>query len=659
MKNILTSIILLLAMSSAQAQLKLSKVFADSMIIQRNQPIKIWGKAIPNQVVTVTFNEQKYTSKTSTDSSFICTLPEQKEGGPFQISVSSTDKTITLKDIYLGDIWVCGGQSNMEFRLNATANAKTEIPTANFPLIRQLYIPRFTSDLPIKEINKANWTVCTPKNAGNFSAVAYFFAKEIYQKTNIPIGLVNSTIGGSSILAWTGKAHLENLPDAKIRADAIYEGFITTEKKRRQDIFLGYEANFFKNIPYLSSEKNLLKSDFFNNEGWQPIKVPGTIQSQNLPVKQGYIWMKNEVEIPDNFLDEEVSIDMDRTRDSEVTFINGTKIGNSVANGYQHSYKIPKGLLHAGKNEILMACYSETKEVGFSGIYLPKLTIKKKDLSLVLEKGWQYKQGLESNTKDMLGKIEIIDWDRNYPTLPYNSMIAPLANMGIKGFLWYQGEQNANGKECWDYDKMQENLITSWRELFQQKDAPFYIVQLPNYGKITKEPKPTAWAVLREQQAKVANTVANVGFIATIDLGNPDDIHPTNKIEVGKRLALLARKNVYGEPNLVALSPTFKSMEIKDNQAILSFDNIGGGLVANDNTESLNAFALAGNDNVYYRAEAKIVNNKVIVFSEKVPQPIAVRYAFEASPTQINFYNKEGLPVAPFRTDKEKIEKLF
>jgi sialate O-acetylesterase len=653
-----TIIIFFILVPSVHAQLRLAKIFADSMIIQREQPVKIWGWATPNETVAVLFNGKLISVKSNTDSSFSMVLPKQKAGGPYTFSVSSANKNIGIKDVYFGDVWFCSGQSNMEFRLSAAANGKTEIPMADFPLIRQFEIYKDGADSVLKDIKRGGWKVCNSNNAGNFSAVAYFFAKEIYQQTKVPIAIIYSTWGGSDIVGWMDKEQVKEFSNTQDPTVSIKPGFMAIEKKRRQEMNNEYENNYFSYNKLLAADKNIIKNDFFNEEGWQPIKIPGTIQSQNLPFKKGYMWMKNEFEIGESNLQEDLTIEMDRIRESEVTFINGIKIGHTIFGGYMHNYKVPKNLLRSGKNEIIICCYSETNNVGFSGIYLPKIINKKKETVFLFDKGWQYKQGVEATMTAMLGKLEPLDFERKYPTLIYNAMVAPLSNYGIKGFLWYQGEQNASPALCWQYGKMLTNLITSWRLLYKQMNAPFYIVQLPNYGKATEAPTPHAWAVLREQQAKVANDLPSTGFVTTIDVGNPDDIHPTNKIDVGKRLSLLALKNVYGKKNITAESPSFKLLKIENNKAVISFNNMGGGLIINDKSETATAFVVAGADNIFYRATAIITGDKVTVYSDKVPNPIAVRYAFEATPPPVNLFSKEGLPVTPFRTDTGIIKKL-
>lgn len=365
---------------------------------------------------------------------------------------------------------------------------------------------------------------------------------------------------------------------------------------------------------------------------------------------------KKEVDIPAKLLDKgPIALQTDRLRETEVTFINGRQVGFTLIGGYQRNYDIPKGVLHAGRNELVIGCYSESGQVGFTGIYLPKFTTPTD--TLTIEGPWLYRQGTEMTPSNALGHTEPLDIERKYPTLAYNAMVAPLFRYGVAGFLWYQGEQNASPLQCWDYDRMLSGLITSWRASFDQKNAPFLVIQLPNYGK-PDQPRPGAWAIVREQQTKVAALLPRVACITTIDIGNPVDIHPTNKRDVGHRLALVARNWLYGEPKLLTQGPAFKSMTIQGDKVILDFTNVGRGLMNKNGSDTLSGFVIAGADKVFYRATARLKGDRVIVYSGKIDHPVAVRYAFEASPANIDFYNRDGLPAVPFRTDTEKIDQL-
>ena len=482
---------------SAAAQLKLPAYFGDNMILQRDQVVKIWGWNTPSQDVTVTFNHKDYKALAAADSVWSISLPIMKAGGPYHITIKSINKEVSFTNIYFGDVWFCSGQSNMNFRVRKVQNYEEEIKDADYPQIRQLDVPKVSALNVQSNFKKSQWISAKSTTIHNFSAVAWFFAKELYKKTGVPIGIIHSSWGNSPIEAFMSADALNSFPSVQQKIAAISPEYINNIKARNQELIAAAPA--------------------------------------------------------------------------------GTKN--------------PKGFINV---------------------------------------------------------------ENQYPTFIYNAMIAPFFSYPIKGVVWYQGENNAGLSSCYHYEQMLANMITSWRSSWLNNKLPFLIVQLANYGKITQKPESSGWAVVQEAQFKVSKKLEHVGLVVTNDIGDPNDIHPINKQDVGKRLVYQARKIVYAENKLLADGPLVKEANIAEGKFELSYNNSGSGLVAKDGASQLKAFSIAGLDNIFHRANAVIKDNKVIVWSESVPHPVNLRYAFENSPAEINFYNKEGFPAIPFRTDKLK-----
>lgn len=490
----LISIIFIWAVTLCQAQLRLPQYFADHAILQRDQPVVLWGWCNPGKQVSVSFNSKNYKGTTGPDSIWQVRIPVQHAGGPYKISIESDTEKMIINDIYFGDVFFCSGQSNMEFLMGNEAYRSSE--NRDYPLIRSLRVHRKTAITPQKDTYKAEWILATNKNLNRHSAVAYYFAKEIHETEKIPVGIIHASWGAATIETFMCPHALEDFLEAKSQVDKITPEFVERVK---------------------------------------------------------------------------------RTNDSLL------KVNPGVAN--------PKGFVNI---------------------------------------------------------------ENRYPTMVYNGMVVPFFSYPVKGVVWYQGEGNAFVPICYDYEAMLTGMINSWRASWGNAHLPFFIAQLASYGKVIEKPESSAWAVVQEAQFAVSRKLENVRTAITNDIGDPKDIHPRNKRDVGKRLAVQALELIYGHTSQVTQGPVLEKATLKGSVFELSFENVGSGLVAKDNSKELYSFAVAGEDNQFYRAKAEIKGDKVIVYSEEVPKPVYVRYAFESSPERINFYNKEGFPAVPFRTDRLK-----
>ncbi len=470
MKQLL--LLILLASASVQAQVSLPAIYSDGMVMQRNQPIRILGEAEKKEKVQVSFAGQQQTVRADANGHWEVTLKALEAGGPYDLSVSGNKNQLHVRDILMGDVWLCSGQSNMQWVVNNVSNAEEAKKTAHYPQIRSLNIPR-RMELSPKDTITTAWRICSPETVGTFSGVAYFFARKVYEETRIPIGIINSSWGGTVVETWTSLEAANALPRKRLER-------------------------------YGKEEKLLPPSEYFARKNQEP---------------------------------------------------------------------------------------------------------KRND----------------------------------YPSLVYNAMIQPLLPMAIKGVIWYQGEDNVGNAE--PYADWLACMIGDWRHRWKT-ELPFYIVQLPNFE--SSNPKPF-WAELREAQCQVLS-VPGTHLIVTSDLGEPHDLHPHNKLDVGLRVALQALHYEYGRTDITSESPVFEGMKIQGDRVVVTFRNTGSGLEVRSRYGCLQGFALAGEDRVFHWAQAELKDNQVIVRCPEVPNPVAVRYNWENNPDG-NLYTKEGLPTCLFRTD--------
>ncbi|WP_295771079.1 sialate O-acetylesterase [uncultured Mucilaginibacter sp.] len=652
-KHLRWYIILLLSFNciASFGQLRLPHYYTNHMVLQRDKPVKFWGWNVPGKGVSVRLNGKLLNANAGIDSVWTVMLPVMKAGGPYTISVQAGADTVSINDIYFGDVWFCGGQSNMNFRMRQIMNHDKELADADYPLIRTFNVPLIGAEEPQKDVLKSNWLVAGQQTIDNFSAVAFQFAKNVFKATKVPIGLINTSWGGSPIETFMSPESLKDFPSASAKVKSIRPGFIQATKQANTDKIKQWEQNFANAAEYIDANRTLNgKAEFFNtDDSWKPVTVPGFVDDQGIAVKKGISWYKKEFtisEIPSTA----ATIDLGRINFASFTYLNGVYIGIQPNPYYNAKFKLSSGLLKKGINEVLVCGYNDSDKTGFRPIAKQQITIGGQSISLSGE--WLYKQGKVFDKAGALGAVVTLDFEHGYPALAYNAVIHPFFNYAVKGCLWYQGEANATIKSCFEYEVLLTSLIKSWRQSFNNNALPFYMVQIANYGPVSAQPKASPWAVVQEAQTKVSNAIINSGIAITNDVGNALDVHPTNKQEVGRRLALVALKNAYGQTNLTAEGPVLKSVKIQQEGIVLSFDNVDDGIQVKGGGNLLEGFAVCGDDNKFYWAQAKVEGNKVIVSCPQVSKPLHVRYAFESSPAKINFYNKQGLPAVPFRTDK-------
>lgn len=639
MKKLFIIPLILFVVLNTSAQVKLPRLIRDSMILQRDEKIKLWGWASANEKVNIRFNGKVYKTKADAGGNWVLQLPPTKAGGPYTMDITASNK-ITLREILFGDVWFCSGQSNMVHQMNIhDVTYAREIAEANNPRIRQFWIPTMTNlQGPQADLPTGYWKPAVGEEVRPFSAVAYFFAKKIYEKYKVPVGIINASVGGTPIQAWTSEQGLKD-----------FSAQVTTIEKNKDTAYINsLNRRPAGNRPSPPVDAGIAASTkwfdpAYSPKGWRTINIPGYWEDQGIKDLNGIVWYRREIIIPNSMAGKPAKVFLGRIVDSDELYINGKQVGNTAYQYPQRRYNVPADLLKAGKNIFVVRVTNNNGKGGFVPDK-PYCIFSGTD-TVDLTGYWQYKVGSVfapvSGGGPGGGQSA-----QNQPAALYNAMVAPEINYTIKGFCWYQGE--ADTWQPKQYEKLLTALINDWRNKWQQDTLPFLIVQLPGFMDYNYLPAESNWAGLRESQLKTLS-VPNTGMAVAIDLGEWNDIHPDNKKDVGERLALAALKLAYKE-NIVYSGPIYESSAIEGKQIVISFTHTGSGLMTNDG-EQPSSFAIAGADKKFVWASAKIEGNKVIVWNDTVSEPKYVRYAWADNPLDPNLYNKEGLPASPFRTD--------
>jgi sialate O-acetylesterase len=625
----------------AFAQVRLPRLISDGMVLQRDTSVKIWGWADKGENVTITFNGKTYSAAADPNGKWMVTLSPSKAGGPYDMDVKG-DNLITLKNILIGDVWVCSGQSNMELTMERVKDKyPDEIVNSDNFSIRQFEVPdKYNFNTPQEDLESGAWESANPETIFKFTAIGYFFAKELYQKYHAPIGLINASLGGSPAQSWMSedalKAFPEDLATLQKYKDPAYIRQVEDKDKAAQDAWYGRLNQTDKGLA--PGEKPWFDPNCDASQ-WPTMNVPGYWADGPLGPVNGVVWFRKDINVPASMAGKPARLWLGRIVDHDETYFNGKKVGEITYEWPPRKYDIPVELLKEGKNTIVVRVINQRARGGF---------VLDKPYELIgagekidLKGPWQYKLG--AVTEEAPSKT-FIQWQ---PVGLYNGEIAPLANYSIKGVIWYQGESNA-GRNPSIYNKLFSTLIADWRQRWGLGDFPFLYVQLTSFMAPCDQPCESGWAELREAQLKTLS-VPNTAMVVTTDIGEWCDIHPLNKEDVGKRLALAARNLAYGEKDVVYSGPIYKSFTTDGNKITLTFTDVDGGLVARGG--ELKYFAIAGADKKFVWAKAKIEGDKIIVWSDSVPNPAAVRYAWADNPDGANLYNKAGLPASPFRTD--------
>jgi sialate O-acetylesterase len=550
--------------------------------------------------------------------------------------------------VLVGEVWLASGQSNMEMPLagwGKVMDYEKEIAAANFPNIRLFTVPRTIAYQPQSDVKTKGWQLCSPQTIPEFSSTAYFFGRKLHQDLNVPVGIIHSSWGGTVVEAWTSAGALKTALDFSEQisrmesqsASAMAEARRTYDEARR----VWFDSIHAADRGYAASPNWFVEN--LDAAEWKTMRLPELWENAGLTAHDGVVWFRKDITLPETWAGEDLTLYAGKIDDVDSTYFNGEKIGSHNIWNEVRKYTVPGRLVRAGKNTIAIRVFDW---VGGGGIWDDpadlKLVMAGSD-SLSLVGDWMYRIGMD--LKEVGPQPRNPD-DPNYPTVLFNGMINPLIPYALKGAIWYQGESNAG--RAYQYRMLFPLMIDDWRNRWQQGAFPFLFVQLASWQDALPEPNESDWAELREAQTMTLLTRPNTGMAVAIDIGDAKDIHPKNKQEVGRRLALNALKIAY-EKNVACSGPIYKSMKVEGNRIRIKFSHTDGGLAAKD-SPTLKGFAMAGADHVFRWAEAKIDGNEILVWHKEIKNPVAVRYAWAANPV-CNLYNGAGLPASPFRTD--------
>jgi sialate O-acetylesterase len=647
--------VLLVFIPNVLAEVKLPAILGNHMVLQCDAKVRLWGWANPKEKITVSFNGQKSETQAVMDGTWSVRLKPMKAGGPFEMTVTGKN-TIVLKDILVGEVWVGSGQSNMAMSVAEVNNAEKELASANYPNIRLFTVANASSPKPCDNLN-GSWAVCSPETARWFSATAFFFGRQIHKDLNVPVGLINSSVGGTPIEAWLNLSEI-----LKMKELAITRACRKTQEEVKADMpeYEKKQAQWNKNV-YTQDPGNKGFGWGWAEPGrstadWKTMTLPDCLESVEGLDIDGVVWFRRDVEIPAEWAGKDLEIKLGPIDDGDTTYFNNVKVGGigiETPDAWitPRKYTIPGKWVKAGRNVLAIRVYDQCLAGGFlvgkGGMTLGLASGKSKMIDL--GGPWFYKVEFGVIPKPLQPSpvAPYVARGNGAPGGLYNAMIAPLTSFAVRGVIWYQGE--ANIFDPISYQSLLPGMIRGWRSQWGQGDFPFLVVQLAGMMPANAVPTDSCWARLRESQLLTVQKVPNTALAVAIDIGDTVNIHPKNKQEVGRRLALAAEALANGK-KIEYSGPIYKSMKVKGNKIRLKFDHVGGGLVAQGG-EKLVGFAIAGADMKFVWAEAKIESNKIIVWSDKVANPAAVRYGWANNP-KCNLYNKAGLPASPFRTDQ-------
>lgn len=641
MKYLSVLIIVVTALFSMQveAAVKLPRLISNGMVLQRDVPLKIWGWADPGEKVTIEFLGKTYKTKADKQGNWKTELPPITAGGPYNMKVNE----IEIRDILIGDVWLCSGQSNMELFVYRVMDLyKDEILKINNTNIRYFKPTiRTDSQTPQNDFSEGKWLPATQEFIMNFSALSYLYGAELYNKYNVPIGLINNAIGGTAIESWLSEDNLKPYMDrwqaAKARADSMR----AKRSPEANPVRFNFNAELAKNDPGIGvwSKGNVDVSD------WPQISLPGYWSDKGIDMRMGSMWFYKEFDVADSLINQDAVLRLGRIIDSDSAFLNGTFVGTISYQYPPRIYKLPKGLLKPTKNKLMVRVICPAGKGGFVEEKPYEVRIGSQKIDLTGE--WNYHIG--ASLKPPMGQGGFGGGGGgSRPGGLYNSLTSPILGYRLKGTIWYQGESNT-GTKMEEYHQLFKGLITNWRTKFEQPDMPFLFAQLANLNVPNKQPVESGIANIREAQRRTLE-VPNTGMAVTYDIGEWNDIHPLNKKEVARRLSLEAARVAYHDNTVISAGPLYQSMEISGNSIMLTFSSTGSGLFTNC---LLDGFQIAGSDGKFVWANAVVLStNTIKVWSNKISNPTVVRYAWDDNPAGANLKNKEGFPASPFTTDK-------
>jgi sialate O-acetylesterase len=611
-----------------------SPIFGDNMVLQRGKPNTIWGWSEPGDTVRVQIAGEAASAVVGPDRRWQVRIQPPPAGGPYTIKISGRE-TAELHNVLVGDVWLCGGQSNMQMTLRAARNRAEEVKAADQPEIRFFTVAEHPA-YRRAEVPEGKWQVVSPETAGALSAVGYFFARRVREDVHVPIGLAQDCLGGTPAEAWTGVAALQKLGDYDIPLAEVRRLEAAGAPEYGNYVMHWYDQ-------YDAGLKGNWAAPELDDSNWRPVDIPSGFAELGVPDTPAVAWFRKEVMLPDGLPAGRATLFLGVVERMDTAYVNGVQVGGSAWVENPRAYRVSDALLKPGRNVVTIRVFKVKPEGGF--LANPDgLRLVLGDRTVIPLTGkWKARLSVDARPPHALPLAY-----ENWPVMPsvlYEGMLAPIAPLSISGALWYQGEHNSEWG--FQYRRILPVMIADWRKLFGQGDFPFYIVSLPAYRQRRDTPADDTWAETRESQALTAVQVPNSCLAVTIDTGDANNVHPQDKVPVGDRLALCALAKHYGRKVLFS-GPTLSSVERLSGAVRLHFANTDGGLVVKG--AKLQEFAIAGEDREWYWADARIDGDTVIVSSNAVPEPREVRYAWQSNPAA-TLFNGAGLPAAPFRTD--------
>lgn len=612
--------LLILPARISLADIRLPHLLSDHIVLQRDKPATLWGWADPGEKVTVTLGEEDQSVTADHAGQWKVALKAHPAGGPYDITITGKNK-LMLSDVLFGDVWVCSGQSNMGFPLEKASTGAQEIERAGNPKLRLYTVSMNSLQRPSADV-LGTWNVSSPDVVKKFSAVGYLFGSRLQKDLNVPVGLIQSAMGGTDAASWTPLEAMENDPQLKGNA----------ERGRKT----------LSEFPAKPLDQTGWEAPGFSDASWKTMELPQAWEKSGLGMDKldGVVWFRKEIEIPADWAGRDLELHTGPIDDGDTTYFNGVKVGAmdvDTPDVYKipRQYPVPGSLVKPGRAVLAIRVTDRLGDGGLLG------TPDQSYLCLA---------GGDGKRLSLAGpwRFQIADsWPPvGTPSGLYNGMIAPLTPMTVRGVIWYQGESNVTA--AGQYRNLLGDLIAGWRNSWGDELMPFVVVQLPNYMAVKPEPGDSQWAALREAQQQVAATVRNVCLAVTIDLGEEKNIHPANKADVAARAALSAEGHVY-KKDVKGDAPLYAGMTIEGNKVRVRLSHAEGGLEVRGGT--IKGFALAGRDGKFQWADATLDGQDVVVHSDAITEPVVVRYAWADNPASTLYGKISGLPVTPFRSD--------
>jgi sialate O-acetylesterase len=637
--RVLLLALLALAAPPADAQLRLPHLLSDGAVLQRDREIPVWGWAAPGAEVSVGIAGDAATTTADAAGRWRTMLPALPAGGPHELAVSSDGEAVTVRDLLVGDVWVLSGQSNMEWTVKDADGAEVEMATATDVQIRHFKVPQSSADAPQRELAGGAWAAATPTAVGDFSAVGYFFARDLRLHVDVPIGLLNATWGGSRIEPWMSAEMLG--------LDAAGVDSLQTAERSREDAVRDRLRSLVGGLPEedagMAGDEPLWAAPDLDDGHWDTVPVPSAWEAAGYDGLDGVAWYRTTFHLAEAEAAAGVTLGLGMIDDDDVAWVNGVEVGR-MANGWNvaRRYVAPPSALRAGSNVLAVRVVDHRGGGGIAGADSLVYVEATRSVRRPLPSAWQFCVGVV--------RVEGGSQKNQVPMQLWNQMVHPLTQAPVAGILWYQGESNGDRMEDAEaYGDRFRSMVRGWRAAWGAPDLPFLWVQLAAFRAPPVSPEDTGhWPTVREGQSS-ALSLPHTAEVVALDVGDAEDIHPGDKQTVGHRLALAARALVYGEGGVVHSGPRYRSHRAEDGRVTICFDHVGGGL-ATRGGEALGGFAVRSGDGAWRWAEARIEGDRVVVWNEAVPNPVAVRYGWADNPDAATLTNAEGLPASPFHT---------